>query len=81
VRIYRALTGHTLRCGCLVGVYETYEGSTVRIVDAVGDGCPQHRESQALGPADSAHVSGDGSSVSSATDDGERGMTVIRFSS
>lgn len=44
--ILRGLSSHLLRCGCLVGVYETYDGNVVTIVDARGDRC-----------ANEAHVS------------------------
>jgi len=32
-----------LQCGCLVGVYETYDGVVVATIDARGDSC---RESE-----------------------------------
>jgi hypothetical protein len=44
--ILRGLSSHLLRCGCLVGVYETYDGNVVTILDARGDRC-----------ANEAHVS------------------------
>ena len=44
--ILRGLSSHLLRCGCLVGVYETYEGNVFTILDARGDRC-----------ANEAHVS------------------------
>ena len=40
-RILRGLGGRVLRCGCIVGVYETYTGETVAIIDAKGSGCPE----------------------------------------
>jgi len=45
MRLLRGVTGETLTCGCLIGVYETYEGAVVRMVDATGDSCPhpEHR--------------------------------------
>jgi hypothetical protein len=43
-RILRGLTSCRLRCGCTVGLYETYDGRVVSILDARGDYCrqPQH---------------------------------------
>jgi len=45
MRILRGLSSKWLACECLVGVYETYEGRVVTIVDAKGTGCadPSHR--------------------------------------
>jgi hypothetical protein len=37
--ILRGLSGGYLECGCLVGIYETYDGRVVAIVDAGGKGC------------------------------------------
>jgi hypothetical protein len=47
MRILRGLSSKWLPCECLVGIYETYEGLVVRIVDAKGTGC-----------ADTSHRSG-----------------------
>ncbi len=38
-RIRLTLAGFTLPCGCLVGVYETYSGTVVRLLDARASGC------------------------------------------
>ena len=45
MRLLQGVSGETLPCGCLVGVYETYEGVVVRMVDATADSCPhpEHR--------------------------------------
>lgn len=40
MRLLRGVGGETLPCGCLIGVYETYEGTVVRMIDATGDSCP-----------------------------------------
>jgi len=40
-RILRGLGGRVLRCGCLVGVYETYTNETVAILDAKGSACAE----------------------------------------
>ena len=47
MRILRGLSSRFLACGCLVGVYETYDSQTVAILDAKGTHC-----------ADSAHEQG-----------------------
>jgi len=46
--ILRGVSGKVLDCGCLVGVYETYSGDVVRVVDAVGRTCTEHRKGEAL---------------------------------
>jgi hypothetical protein len=45
MRILRGLSSKWLPCECLVGVYETYDGLVVTIIDAKGTGCtePSHR--------------------------------------
>jgi hypothetical protein len=43
--ILRGLSSHLLPCGCLVGIYEAYDGNVVTILDARGQQC-----------ADSAHI-------------------------
>jgi len=47
MRILRGLSSRFLACGCLAGVYETYDSHTVVILDAKGADC-----------ADSAHEQG-----------------------
>lgn len=39
MRLLRGLSGRVLSCGCLVGVYETYEGEVVATIDARGQKC------------------------------------------
>jgi hypothetical protein len=39
MRLLRGLGSQLLPCGCLAGVYETYAGVTVSIIDARGDEC------------------------------------------
>jgi hypothetical protein len=41
MRLLRGVAGRVLPCGCLVGIYETYEGSVVATIDARGPRCPQ----------------------------------------
>ena len=33
MRILRGLTSHVLPCGCVAGVYETYDGGVVTLLD------------------------------------------------
>ena len=40
-RILRGLTSERLACGCVRGVYETYDGRVVAVIDAPGEGCAQ----------------------------------------
>jgi hypothetical protein len=44
MRFLRGLAGKALPCGCLVGVYETYNGGIVATIDARGAQCrhPDH---------------------------------------
>ena len=48
MRILRGLSSKWLPCECLLGVYETYDGLVVTIVDAKGTGCADtsHRPGQ-----------------------------------
>lgn len=46
MRVLRILTSSTLPCGCLVGIYELYNGRTIAIVDAPACGRPEHRAGQ-----------------------------------
>ena len=39
MRLLRGLSGRVLECGCLVGVYETYDGAVVATIDARGPVC------------------------------------------
>jgi hypothetical protein len=45
MRLLRGLGGRVLPCGCLVGIYETYENQVVATIDAPGVTCaePEHR--------------------------------------
>lgn len=56
MRIMRGLSSKWLPCECLVGVYETYDGLVVTIVDAKGTGCTDssHRNGQVVS-RDSLH--------------------------
>jgi hypothetical protein len=50
MRILRGLSSRFLSCGCLVGVYETYDGQVVSILDARAAACvePQHQNGNLL---------------------------------
>jgi hypothetical protein len=41
MRILRILQSQSLPCRCFVGVYETYDGQTVRIIEELGKGCKE----------------------------------------
>lgn len=58
MRLLRGLSGRVLPCGCLAGVYETYEGEVVATIDARGKTCPirDHRLHASI-PVE--HVNGD----------------------
>jgi hypothetical protein len=38
-RILRGLSSRVLPCGCLLGIYETYEGAVIGLVDLKGANC------------------------------------------
>ena len=38
-RILRGLSSRVLPCGCLLGIYETYDGSVIGLIDLKGGGC------------------------------------------
>lgn len=46
MRILRGVSSRHLTCGCLTGVYETYDGDIVAILDARGASCtdPAHSD-------------------------------------
>lgn len=50
MRILKGLSGECRTCGCLVGVYETYDGRVIRIVDVPSPDChdPAHKMHQIL---------------------------------
>jgi len=59
MRILRGLSSKSLPCGCLAGVYETYDGHVVSIVDAKSTGCPirSHINGKIVPADDAARVS------------------------
>jgi hypothetical protein len=57
VRILKVLSSQAQPCGCLVGIYETYSGKVVQLVDFVGESCGRHRPGQQIEPGEaSAHT-------------------------
>jgi hypothetical protein len=50
MRIMRGLSSRVLTCGCLAGVYETYDGEIVGILDARDASCgdPRHQPGAAV---------------------------------
>ena len=50
MRILRGLASSVLPCGCLTGVYETYDSEIVGILDARGQSCsdPSHHPGATL---------------------------------
>jgi hypothetical protein len=52
MRIIRGLGSRTLPCGCLVGIYETYNRRTIGVIDATTPACREsHRVNTVLEPA------------------------------
>lgn len=66
MRILRGLSSRVLECGCLVGVYETYDGDVVTILDAKGPACAEraHYGDEPLAPGDIPESLADQSSSS-----------------
>ena len=56
MRILRGLSSRFLPCGCVAGVYETYNGEIVAILDARAPACadPAHVNGNRV-PEDAAH--------------------------
>jgi hypothetical protein len=48
MRLLRLLTGQLLPCGCLVGIYETYDARVIASIDARGHACAEHYLHQTL---------------------------------
>ena len=43
MRILRGLTSRLLPCGCVAGIYETYDGEVVTLIDERNAACPEAR--------------------------------------
>jgi hypothetical protein len=50
MRILRGISSKLLPCGCLTGVYETYDAEVVSILDAKGNDCVNstHRDGKII---------------------------------
>jgi hypothetical protein len=50
MRVLRVVAGWHLRCGCFVGLYETYRGPVVPVIDETGRSCrdPAHRRGHVI---------------------------------
>ncbi len=50
MRILRVVGSRLLACGCFVGVYETYDGESIEIIEERGPRCQErwHRPDQAI---------------------------------
>jgi len=57
MRILRGLSSRLLPCGCVAGIYETYDGLIVAVIDAPGSGCDDDRHGRGkVVPADAEGV-------------------------
>jgi hypothetical protein len=43
MRILKGLSSKFLACGCVAGVYETYDGLIIAVIDMPGPGCENDR--------------------------------------
>jgi hypothetical protein len=43
MRILRGLSSRFLPCGCVAGIYETYDGLIIAVIDAHGSSCDNNR--------------------------------------
>jgi hypothetical protein len=50
MRILRGLSSRILPCGCVAGIYETYDAQTVTIVDVPAESCSnrEHRSGKVV---------------------------------
>jgi len=46
--ILRGVSGKVLDCGCLAGIYETYSGDLVTVIDSVGPSCSKHHKGDSV---------------------------------
>lgn len=56
MRILRGLTSHVLPCGCVAGVYETYDGDVLTLLDERDSACPidTHQDGNRIPDLDAA---------------------------
>jgi hypothetical protein len=61
MRILRGLTSRLLPCGCLAGVYETYDGLVVTLLDERQSTCtdPKHADGNEIPDLGGIHTSRD----------------------
>ena len=56
MRILRGLTSRVLPCGCVAGVYETYDGHVVTLLDERGAACQTDTHEKGTRLPDLDHV-------------------------
>ena len=58
MRILRGLRSTLLPCGCLAGVYETYDGKVVTLIDTAAASCADgaHKDGQPIPAIDRTAV-------------------------
>ncbi len=52
MRILRGLSSKVLACGCIAGVYETYDGRVVTVIDAPSTSCADRHTTGNVIPAE-----------------------------
>lgn len=52
MRILRGLSSKLLACGCIAGVYETYDGHVVTVIDALAASCAEGHTAGNVIPAE-----------------------------
>ena len=52
MRILRGLSSKLLACGCIAGVYETYDGRVVTVIDAAAPSCANQHTAGKVVPAE-----------------------------
>lgn len=57
MRILKGLRSAVLPCGCLAGVYETYDGEVVTLIDTTGPACRDrtHKDGNPVPDPDGHH--------------------------
>jgi hypothetical protein len=68
MRLLRGVSSKILPCGCVVGIYETYDNGVVSIIDVCGSACsvPTHHLHE---PVALDAVAADAASVETPRDD------------
>jgi hypothetical protein len=66
MRILKGLSSRMLPCGCVAGIYETYDGLIIAVIDAIGSGCGDDRHGRGkVVPVDAAEMAAGVRSTSS----------------